>query len=282
MENIIYVCNRYFNMKSVIIIPSRYGSTRFPGKPLHIINGKSLLQRVWEIATKVANNLKNVEVYVATDHQEIFNHATQLKMNPILTSSECFSGSDRVLAAVLQLKETPDFVINFQGDAALTHPNILESIIKTAEKNNNINVITPAIQLSWEKLDQFRARKQQNPFSGTSVVFNNDSFAYWFSKNIIPIIRDESNLRKSSTLSPVYRHIGIYGYSIPTLKKFVSLNMTTYEKLEGLEQLRFLEHKIPIKIVVVEDYIYSSMSGIDSITDAINAENLIKKHGEII
>ncbi len=269
-------------MKSVIIIPSRYGSTRFPGKPLHVINGKSLLQRVCETAIKVANNLKNVEVYVATDDQRIFDHASRLKMNAILTGSECPTGSDRVLEAVLKLKETPDFVINFQGDAALTHPHILEAIINTAEKNNNVNVVTPAVQLSWEKLDQFRERKKKNPFSGTSVVFNNDNFAYWFSKNIIPTIRNEGDLRKSSSLSPVYRHIGIYGYSVPTLKKFVSYNMTTHEKLEGLEQLRFLENKIPIKITVVEDYVYSSMSGIDSIEDAINAENLIKQYGEII
>jgi 3-deoxy-manno-octulosonate cytidylyltransferase (CMP-KDO synthetase) len=270
-------------MKSVIIIPSRYGSTRFPGKPLHIISGKSLLQRVCETATVVANKLKNVEVYVATDDQKIFDHAIKLKMKVILTDPTCPTGSDRVLKAVSFLEEIPDFVINFQGDAALTPPHILEAIIRTAENNGSANiVVTPAVQLSWEKLDQFRERKKNSPFSGTSVVFDSNYFAHWFSKNIIPAIRNEHDLRKISNLSPVYRHIGLYGYSIPMLKKFVATPMSIYEKLESLEQLRFLENNIPIKIAVVEDYIYSSMSGIDSLEDAIAAENLIKQHGELI
>ena len=270
-------------MKSVIIIPSRYGSTRFPGKPLHIISGKSLLQRVCEIATTTANKLKNVDVYVTTDDQKIADHATQLEMKVILTKPECPTGSDRVLKAVYQLDEVPDFVINFQGDAALTPPHILEAIINTAEKTDNTNiVITPAVQLSWDKLDQFRERKKKSPFSGTSVVFNNNHVAYWFSKNIIPSIRNENDLRTTSNLSPVYRHIGIYGYSVPILKKFVTSPISMYENLEGLEQLRFLENNIPINITLVEDYAFSSMSGIDSLEDAITAEKLIKQHGELI
>ena len=271
------------NMKSVIIIPSRYGSTRFPGKPLHMISGKSLLQRVCETATKAANKLKNVNVYVTTDDQRIFDHAKQLNMKVILTKPDCQTGSDRVLQALADLQEVPDFVVNFQGDAAFTPPNILEAIITAAEKNDNPNiVITPAVQLNWEQLDRFRERKKETPFSGTSVVFNNNFFAYWFSKNIIPSITKEHDLRKNSDLSPVYRHIGIYGYSIPILQKFVAAPMSKYEKLESLEQLRFLENNIPIKVTVVEDYVYSSVSGIDSPEDAIHAENLIKQYGELI
>ena len=269
-------------MKSVIIIPARYGSTRFPGKPLHVISGKSLLQRVCETATVVANKLKNVEVYVATDDQKIFDHATKLNIKVILTDPTCPTGSDRVLKAVSILQDIPDFVVNFQGDAVLTPPHVLEALIHTAENNNADMVVTPAVQLNWEKLDQFRARKHKSPFSGTSVVFNSNYFAHWFSKNIIPAIRNENDLRKASNLSPVYRHIGIYGYSVPILKKFVAALMSEHEKLEGLEQLRFLENNIPIKITVVKDYVYSSMSGIDSPEDAINAENLIKQHGELI
>lgn len=267
-------------MKTVIIIPARYGSTRFPGKPLHLIAGKSLLQRVCETATIVANKLKNIEVYVATDDQRIAEHATTIKMKVILTSPDCPTGSDRALEAVSKLTTAPNFIVNFQGDAVLTPPHVIEQIILCATQNlqkyNEPNfVVTPAIQLSWEKLDQLRERKKNNPFSGTSVVFDKNNIAYWFSKNIIPTIRNEAELRRSSYLSPIYRHIGIYGYSLTALQQFVLYPKTTYEKLESLEQLRFLENNIPIKIALVEDYPHSSMSGIDSLEDATIAENLI-------
>jgi 3-deoxy-manno-octulosonate cytidylyltransferase (CMP-KDO synthetase) len=144
-------------------------------------------------------------------------------------------------------------------------------------------MVTPVTQMSWAQLDKLREDKLKTPFSGTTATFDEKTgVAFWFSKNIIPALRKEKELRGKSPLSPVWRHIGIYGYSRKMLELFPTLPEGRFEKLEGLEQLRVLEHGYNIRCVPVDYAGRASMSGVDSPEDIARAEALISKHGELL
>lgn len=262
-------------MKTIIIIPARFASTRLPGKPLIKIAGLTMLQRVYEIAFNAAQNLSDTEILIATDDKRIAAHAKEIKAKCVMTPIDCPTGTDRVLEAVKQLNYTPDFVLNLQGDTPFTPPDFITKLIAAAEQNENAKIITLVTQLSWEKLDKLRAQKKQTPFSGTLVILDKNNNALWFSKNIIPAIRKEEKLRAENKLSPIYRHIGIYGYRYEMLQKYVELEPTYYEKIEGLEQLRLLENGFKIHAMKVDYQGKPSMSGIDTQEDIKRAEKLI-------
>lgn len=267
-------------MKTLIVIPSRYASTRFPRKPLHEIAGKTLLARVVEIAQTACADGSGRRYVVATDHEDIAKHAAEIGAPVMMTDPDLPSGTDRALAATEQFAPDTDFIVNLQGDAPFTPPAYIDAIIEAAQTSPR-DVVTPIVQLSWQDLDIVRQQKQQTPFSGTSCVFREDGEALWFSKNILPAIRKERALRTTTDVSPVWRHIGLYGYKMTALKRFVSLPEGRYEKLEGLEQLRFLENGMRIEAVKVPSSA-SAMWGVDTPEDAAMAEQLIAKHGEPI
>ncbi len=269
-------------MKLAIAIPARYGSTRFPGKPLAKIAGKTMLQRVLEIARKAAEPYENIFVFVTSEDRRIAQHATELGEICITTPTSCATGSDRVLSAIRQLDDWPDFVVNLQGDAPFTPPSIIQKMISTFIENPRLEVITPVHRLSWADLDRLKDRKKQTPFSGTTAVINETGRALWFSKNIIPAIRKEQILRQEHTLSPVHQHIGLYGFRSDILEKFCRLEQGTYEALEGLEQLRMLENDIRIQTIETDIKDGMIQSGIDSPEDLERAEEHIAQNGEII
>lgn len=137
-------------MKIAIAIPARYGSTRFPGKPLAEIGGQSMLSRV----VALARNIEDVDVFVTTEDQRIVDHAEEIGVQCILTPDDCPTGSDRVLAALEQIDDIPDYVINLQGDAPFTPSHVVEALIDTFKANPKAEVVTPVHQLSWEDLDR--------------------------------------------------------------------------------------------------------------------------------
>ncbi|MEO0451562.1 MAG: manno-octulosonate cytidylyltransferase [Pseudomonadota bacterium] len=265
-------------MKTLIVIPSRWASTRFPQKPLHQIAGKSLLARVAEIAEICAKRSDNVSYVIATDHEAIEAHAQEIGAPVVMTDPKLPSGTDRALAAASIAAPDAEFVVNLQGDAPFTPPDYITSIIE-AGRTTQFDAVTPIVQMSWEDLDEVRDRKRETPFSGTSCIVNAQDEALWFSKMILPAIRKEAALREKGSLSPVWRHIGLYGYKRAALGRFVSLPEGHYEQLEGLEQLRFLENGMRIQAVKVPAR-KSAMWGIDTPRDADHAEALIAKHGE--
>jgi 3-deoxy-manno-octulosonate cytidylyltransferase (CMP-KDO synthetase) len=262
-------------MKTAIIIPARYGSTRLPGKPLAMIAGKTMLHRVVDIAREAAKDLPHVSVVVATDDARITAHCQELNVASVMTPVDCPTGTDRVEAAVQQLKDVPDFILNLQGDAPLTPPDFLTAMIGSFAKAPT-DVVTPVTQLTWEQLDTLREDKKTTPFSGTVAVFDEKTgAAHWFSKNIIPAIRKEETLRASEKMAPVYRHIGMYGYSRAMLATYVTLPEGKFETMEGLEQLRVLENDFTIRCVPVEYRGRPSMSGVDSPEDIARAEKFL-------
>ena len=265
-------------MKTLIVIPSRYASTRFPQKPLHLIAGKSLLSRVAAIAALCAVENDDVSYVVATDHEVIEAHAKEIGAPVVMTDPELPSGTDRALATANQAAPDADFVVNLQGDAPFTPPAYINAIIE-AGRTSALDAVTPIVQMSWAALDEVRERKKETPFSGTSCIVNAEDEALWFSKNILPAIRKEEQLCEASDLSPVWRHIGLYGYKRAALERFVSLPEGHYERLEGLEQLRFLENGMRIQAVRVAAS-PTAMWGIDTPQDAAHAERLIAEHGE--
>ena len=269
-------------MQTAIIIPARYASTRLPGKPLAMISGQTMLQRVVRLSLAAAEGLKNVSVIVATDDERIVQHCHEIGIASIMTPAEAPSGTDRVAEAVRQMTNKPDFILNMQGDAPLTPPDFLRAMID-AFSASPCDAVTPVTQLTWNQLDELRQNKLTTPFSGTTAVFNEKTGqAFWFSKNIIPAIRKEEKLRTQSEKSPVFRHIGLYGYSLNMLERYITLPESKFEKLEGLEQLRILENGYTIHCVPVNYKGRASMSGNDSPEDVARAEVLIAKYGELL
>ncbi len=248
-------------MKSVVIIPARYGSTRFPGKPMANIKGLSLLNRVWRIA-KAANNVD--EVYIATDDKRIFDHAQSFGAKAVMTSESCPNGSFRVMEAVDELKIKPELVINLQGDAVLTPPWIIEAVISELKNNKDVKIATPAVRLS-----------KDSKAGGTLVVFDLKKDALYFSRARIPFNRD-----KDASSEGLYRHIGIYGYKLEALRQYVSLKPTPLEEAEKLEQLRALENGMKIRVVEVE-YKGRSHWAVDRPEDVNIVEDIINKEGEL-
>ena len=263
-------------MKPIIIIPARFGSSRFIGKPLALINNKSLLQRVWSIA-KAVNNIQGV--YITTDDVRIAEHAREFGAQVIMTPSSCENGTVRVYEAAKNRKilpNTPDIIINLQGDAVLTPPWVIQTLVDTMLIDQNIGLATLATKISTQQYNEMRGAKNNGAVGGTMVVFANNHNALYFSKSMIPFLR---NINSENL--PIYRHIGLYGYRYPILEQYIALTPTPLEQLEGLEQLRALEHGIPIRVVEV-DYRGRTHCAIDSPGDVAIVENIIAKEGELI
>lgn len=264
-------------MDTLIVIPARFGSKRFPGKPLQRIAGHTLLERVVDVARRAA--LGGVADYVvATDDQRIAKHCEDISAPCVLTDPGLQSGTDRALAAHAGANSQAGFVVNLQGDAPFTDATQITRIIELS-RQVDADVITPVIALDWQELDRLRERKATTPFSGTTCLRDSDGRAFWFSKTIVPAIRNESDLRSSQCKSPVFRHLGLYGYRLEALRRFSNLPVGHYEKLEGLEQLRFIENGMSIHTVEVKPP-QISMSGIDTKEDLQLAEDLIALHGD--
>ncbi len=261
------------SLKTAIIIPARYGSTRFPGKPLAQLAGRSVLAHVYELSKQAALGT-DTSVHITTDDDRIEAEALQLGASVLRTTADCKTGTDRVMQAASLLDVRPDFVINMQGDAPLTPPDFLSAIISAAE-TNDADIVTPVTQLSWGELDTLRQSKTGTPFSGTTATLTAEGKALWFSKNIIPAIRKEAEMRTASPLSPVFRHIGLYGYRLSSLERYAALPVGVYEELEGLEQLRALENGMTIQCVRVDYKGRPAMTGIDSPEDLARAERLL-------
>jgi len=262
----------------LIVIPARYHSTRFPGKPLAHIMGKPMLQWVWETAQRVCGKFPGVQALVATEDQRIMDFCQSQQIPAVLTSSDCESGTERVREALIQLNHPATFIINLQGDNALCPWWFLEALIEAHLADpDKAQVITPYVQLAWSELDALREAKIKTPFSGTCVVYDQQHYAHWFSKQIIPAIRQEDSLRANGAgQSPVARHIGLYGYHRSVLLALPELKSTPYEAYEGLEQLAFLENQIPVKMVEVDYRGEQGMSGVDSPIDITRAEAILK------
>jgi 3-deoxy-manno-octulosonate cytidylyltransferase (CMP-KDO synthetase) len=258
-------------MKAVIVIPARYGSSRFPGKPMHPVCGIPMLQRVWRIAKSVKSP---VSVLIATEDRRIVDFAAGFGGDAVMTSEDCANGTERTFEAVTRRGLDCDVILNLQGDALLTPPWILDAMIEEMQADIGADLVTPAVRVEADGLREFTEHKAKNPASGTTVVFDINRRALYFSKSVIPFVRAPSH-------ATVYRHIGLYGFRRDSLARYVTLPPSPLEMCEGLEQLRALEHGMKIRIAVV-DYRGRSHGSIDSPADVKFVEDIIAREGELL
>ena len=237
-------------MKAVIIIPARYGSTRYPGKPLVPLKTregkKSLIQLSWEAANKVSGIS---EIYVATDDKRIEEHAVAFGAKVIRTSSKCKNGTERCAEAVSNARLEAEIIVNFQGDAPLTPSWFVEEIIASLKADKSTDVATPVLRLDRKSYNLFFEDRKSDRVGGTTVVFDKDMYALYFSKELIPFF-EISKIEQDKPI-PCYHHVGVYAYRKNILREYLSWPESNLEKLEGLEQLRFLSENKKVKCVEV-------------------------------
>ena len=258
---------------AVIVIPARMASTRFPNKPLAMIKGKTMIERVWRIGISVPGAS---EVIIATDDAKLKTFAEGFGAKVLMTSPTCLTGTDRVaeISYLLGMKHTIFF--SLQGDAVLTPPWVIEQVLRAMIADPTIQVATPAVHLTGKALTDFVLSKKGGSSSGTTVTFNKKGDALYFSKALIPYHRDENSPDRK-----VYRHIGLYAYRSDTLQQLSKLPEGCFEKSEKLEQLRALENGIPIRVIPV-DYKGRTHGSVDRPEDVAIVEALIEREGELL
>lgn len=243
-------------MKKVIIIPARYGSKRFEGKPLMKILNKPVIQHVYERCLKC----KDIdEIYVATDSDEIFSFCSSIGAKAIMTASSHKSGTDRVYEASEKLGLLDDdIIINVQGDQPLVDFNSVNDVLKPFSEKNALMTTLAYKIINKDEIE--------NP-KDVKLVFSKTGKALYFSRSKIPFARDKET-------DFYFKHLGIYAYKKSFLKIFTSLPKSDLEEIEKLEQLRALEYGYDIEVVVTK---YDSPE-VDLSSDIKKIENLLEKH----
>src|SRR3954468_15306021 len=236
-------------MNVVILIPARFASSRYPGKPLVQLRGasgtpKTLIERSVEAARRVAGVSG---VFVVTDDNRIAEACGPAKVGVIMTSPECRNGTERCAEALGSLHE-PDLIINFQGDALLTPAGFVEALIARMEQDSDALVATPAMRLKNTDVRALQAEEAAGRVGGTSVVTDAQGYALYFSKRLIPHLPAGA---LDDPISPVRLHVGVYAYRPEALGRYAATPVSELETLEGLEQLRFLVAGVPVAVVEV-------------------------------
>jgi 3-deoxy-manno-octulosonate cytidylyltransferase (CMP-KDO synthetase) len=231
--------------KAVGIIPARWASTRFPGKPLHLIVGKPLLQRVWE---RCQQSKRLDSVIVATDDMRIAEAAFDWGAEVALTSPKHRSGTDRVAEVVRHAKSFA-FVINIQGDEPLIDSRLIDKLVEKLRSDHKVNIVTAAHPFT-------NPAEAESPHQNKVVVDRNNC-ALYFSRSMIPYPAKSSRIR-------YLRHQGIYGFRRRALLQFVKWKTGLLERAESLEQLRALENGVKVHVLITA----KGSPGIDTLADA--------------
>ena len=246
-------------MKFMAIIPARYASTRYPGKPLAILGGKTVIQRVYEQVKSVLD-----DVYVATDDDRIYNTVTDFGGKAVMTRADHKSGTDRIEEAAEKIGLDADVIINVQGDEPFIQPSQIKTLMQLFD--------APETQIGtlgkpFESIDAV-----ENPNS-PKIVTDNRGFALYFSRSVIPYIRGKE---RDSWFGeyPFLKHLGIYAYRREVLAEVTKLPMSSLEKAESLEQLRWLQNGYRIRVGLTD----IETVGIDTPEDLTRAEEFLLKH----
>ncbi|MGF1655502.1 MAG: 3-deoxy-manno-octulosonate cytidylyltransferase [Verrucomicrobiales bacterium] len=240
-------------MSAVAIIPARYQSTRFPGKPLALLGGKPMLQHVWERAKQALPR-----VIIATDDERIASAAQVFGAEVVMTSPEHPSGSDRIAEVIQNLPAPDDIVLNVQGDEPFVPPDLLQSLIRALSDSLVVDMATAACAMS--------ADEAEDP-NKVKVVMDEQQRALYFSRSKIPFVRE------ALPGQIYYRHLGIYAYRRNFLLEYVKHLPNRLERLECLEQLRALGLGAKIQVVLTDD----PGLGIDTPQDLEIAEKLLEQ-----
>ena len=248
-------------MEFVVVIPARYASTRLPGKPLADICGKPMIQRVYEQACKS----KAAAVYIATDHQAVFESAKNFTDNVLMTREEHQSGTERLSEVVEKLSLDKDtIIVNVQGDEPLVDAENIDQVAELL-----FNSTAPMATLSVDLADE---EEVYNP-NAVKVVQDVNNNALYFSRASIPFQRDSMLAKKEAIpLQHFQRHVGIYAYKAGFISEYLNLAVSPLEVQESLEQLRVLYHGYQIKITKACKPVYA---GVDTPEDLIRVNNIL-------
>lgn len=245
-------------MKTAIVIPARYSSTRFPGKPLYLINNKPLILHVVSKVLKC----KGVDyVAVATDDKRIYDVVKKAGYNVFMTPRTLKSGTDRVAYIANKFLKNFNVFINVQGDEPLIDKKLVEKMVEEFKKNKKLEYLTVAYKM--KSTDDIATPNT------VKVIFDKNNYALYFSRLPIPYIRDIKNQNKVN----YYKHIGVYGYTKKFVCEFAKSKQTELEIAESLEQLRALEQGKKIKIIISD----KDLQDINVIEDVAKVKKLIKQ-----
>lgn len=244
-------------MKYIAIIPARYASTRFPGKPLAMLGGQSVIERVYRQVTTILS-----EAYVATDDERIYNAVEAFGGKAIMTRADHHSGTDRIEEAAEKIGTDADVIVNIQGDEPFIQPSQIKTV---CEQFDHPDTQIATIGKPFTSMDAV-----ENPNS-PKIVTDINGFALYFSRSVIPFVR---GAERDEWLShfPFLKHLGIYAYRREVLREITQLPMSPLEKAESLEQLRWLQngYRIRVGITNVETV------GIDTADDLRRAEEFLR------
>ena len=238
-------------MSVLIVIPARYASTRYPGKPLVALTGASgqkqtLIERSWRAASAVSGVDR---VVVATDDDRIREAAEGCGAEVVMTSESCANGTERCAEAHAALGAGYDIVVNLQGDAPLTPHWFVEGLVQGLKDNPEAEIATPVLRCDGATLNSLLADRKAGRVGGTTAVFGADNQALYFSKEVVPYT---GKPYAETDMTPVFHHVGVYAYRPDALAQYPSWPVGPLEQLEGLEQLRFLENGRAVLCAEVE------------------------------
>jgi 3-deoxy-manno-octulosonate cytidylyltransferase (CMP-KDO synthetase) len=250
--------NKHTKMKFIGIIPARYASTRFPGKPLALLGGKTVIQRVYEQVVSVLG-----EAYVATDDERIYNAVEQFGGRAIMTRNDHKSGTDRIQEAVEKIQTDADVIINVQGDEPFIQKSQLETVKHLFDD--------PQTQIATLGKPFENMEAVENPNS-PKIICDLNGYAMYFSRSVIPYIRGKEQ-KEWIQHFPFLKHIGLYAYRREVLSEVTKLPQSPLEIAESLEQLRWLQNGYRIKVGLTD----VETIGIDTPDDLARAEAFLKE-----
>lgn len=238
-------------MRVLLVIPARYASSRFPGKPLAELRGatgraRSLIRRAWDAAREVPMVDR---IVVATDDERVQAAAEGFGAEVVMTPATCRNGTERCAAVSRALGPGWDVVVNLQGDAPLTPPWFLGALIEVMRTDSDCEMATPVLRCDAASLASFLEDRRHGRVGATTAVFGNHGRALYFSKEVIPYT---GRAFAAGDTIPVFHHVGAYAYRRGPLLRYEEWREGPLEASEGLEQLRFLENGVDVRCVEVE------------------------------
>lgn len=265
------------DLSFAIIIPARYASSRYPGKPLVPLRGatgaaKTLIRRSWECASAVEGCSG---VWVATDDERIADEVSSFGGDVVMTNPNCANGTERCANAIEQLGDVADVIVNLQGDAPLSPAHVVPTMVRSLADDPSLSMTTPAVRCSRSTYAHLAEDAARGRVGGTTVVGNSRNRALYFSKRLLPYLPAAAT---EQDYPPVHLHLGLYAYRCEALRDYKAAPVSSLENLEGLEQLRFLDLGLAVGLVHLDPLAWDAIE-LNNPSDVPVIERVLAERG---